>query len=1479
MNHERADSFGVRSGHHPSPSITSSISNARPQSMSPTQGGGSQRSSSIRPLSAFQPLESPDLYNGNAPSPGGPRPPSPQGSTTRSIRAPAPPLTFKSQDLRSALALQEAQQKKVYMEGYLLKRDDQGADGRPLHAADEKRRWTECFVQLSGTVLSLWSVEQMDTAAQEGREVPPAYINVTDSFVDFIGLLVEDPAQVPGSRGRYHHAFALNSAGNNRVIFCFRDPPPFEPDAIEHWLAPERRQTPEHRSVIGWLNLGHRHLQAWINAIRLASWEKVRLEEIYTGALIRARLGAVGGGPGAPTSDGHKDAALNSSDMAIKSPLVKGKMEGWVKARFMGSTEWKKCWMVLTDHRPDEAETKKKFWKLGSAGDRSSMMSMNSITNSQSGAASASSAELPPPPGSNGAPGIANFYDSKKAKKPFASLIYAAHAFAVYPSRPELVEGSSLFKIEGVFPMGSVLSATHRVRTTGWVMLMPELENPGSKGANAEMMKWVIAFMDAFKLYGRPETFIWDARNPVSAFFAYPIGPYKERLFLDRELAEFLEIVREDHLTSRAALHGIMAARMRGERTKILQPLPAPSRASETKQHQEGLTRKEDPSKDRSSGALRKEAPELPLLSGTLPPLDFGVREREVALLADTKDEHQEQKSVSSPKATDLGGRDGFRDNSTRQGPSDMKEDLMNGNRPLREERPGANPASRPFASQPSLARSQPDTVPQASSPASGLINPASLPLPKSETNSVRPGSERDIPSPLSPESRPLPQQTENAFQTKIVSPVSSSHTSVALPSATEPAPTTGVSPSSPKAVSQADVSPLPRIVESQKPRQVPVAGPSGRGAEQSIQLNSNAAYRTSEHYGSYDESALYYMSSISDQLPAPSSSVHPPAPDPTSPASKPKIPNTSAEEAASTALEKVADGGAPRQPLVDGADHLSRSAITSPTLQNARNVQMPQNGEDSIGDDALAAYSFLEQPPSPVVRNRKMSSSSRSERAVPDSSSFKQPALPASGNLVISPPSRGEKPPSASPSAASPFPSSFGQNRRAVERKTAAQLQAQAHQEALSKPGRPSGKKRFAKKASHAWGEESSEEEDEDEEEEDETDEAAARHDRGPSLASSNVSGNQVEPNGKASGRADYEEVRKSALAAGLPPPPASIYGEHAQFTDYGGGLSGASSPRSRSISPAQTGVNKSASSHPAIPASQRQSVFNSHLGAAHGDMSRDSTPPQTISGRPDRQTFLQLDPDEQPGAMTTVFTPHGLVQAGAQDKAERSAKAQEYEARQMGSHLVNVPNKPPPPQAGLLGAITAHERDRKAAGGYGATLTERERERVAAERRQREEDMLRQQQQQQMQHMAYYNPMMFQQQMMMGGMMGMPHMGMMGGMPPMGYAPSQMGGQMGFDPIMAQQHAMQAAQMAYMNAMSQAHESGSVLGHSSPAAPAMSTMGMTPMGGMSSIPSFNPHMSMMNYPAFMTPQFGAGSDFGGSPRQRPSSARNGSQ
>lgn len=119
--------------------------------------------------------------------------------------------------------------------------------------------------------------------------------------------------------------------------------------------------------------------------------------------------------------------------------------------------------------------------------------------------------------------------------------------------------------------------------------------------------------------------------------------------------------------------------------------------------------------------------------------------------------------------------------------------------------------------------------------------------------------------------------------------------------------------------------------------------------------------------------------------------------------------------------------------------------------------------------------------------------------------------------------------------------------------------------------------------------------------------------------------------------------------------------------------------------------------------PPASRQSIWNANFSAGHG-----------MPSDPRSSKFVELEAPQ--AKLIQAFAPHGLLQAGMQDKEDRSAKKQEELAREMGSSLVNVPSKPPPPSAGLLGAVAQHEKERRNAGGIGATLTDREREKRLA-------------------------------------------------------------------------------------------------------------------------------------------------------------------
>jgi CCR4-NOT transcriptional complex subunit CAF120 len=83
------------------------------------------------------------------------------------------------------------------------------------------------------------------------------------------------------------------------------------------------------------------------------------------------------------------------------------------------------------------------------------------------------------------------FYISPKPKdrrRPFLTLQDVTQAFAVYPERPELINKSTLMKIEGTIGDEEVAMAMRK--REGWILAMPELE-AGVPQAN-ETIRWLI---------------------------------------------------------------------------------------------------------------------------------------------------------------------------------------------------------------------------------------------------------------------------------------------------------------------------------------------------------------------------------------------------------------------------------------------------------------------------------------------------------------------------------------------------------------------------------------------------------------------------------------------------------------------------------------------------------------------------------------------------------------------------------------------------------------------------------------------------------------------------------------------------------------------------------------------------------------------------------------------------------------------------
>ncbi|KAL6702956.1 hypothetical protein ACN47E_000798 [Coniothyrium glycines] len=206
-----------------------------------------------------------------------------------------PPVMEVSQDtlpeLQRIFTFLNSHSNKLYQEGYFLKFHDTDARGRP--APD--RKWQEYFVQLVGTVLSLWDASELDRAGGDA-EVLPTFINLTDAAMHMV------PSMTLKDGKKLDNILSVSTAASNKYLFHFDS---------------------------------YHALTQWTAGIRLAMYEHTTLQEAYTGALIAG-----------------KGKTVNN----IRSILdrQRAKYEDWVRVRFGAGTPWRRCWCVVNP--PDEKE-------------------------------------------------------------------------------------------------------------------------------------------------------------------------------------------------------------------------------------------------------------------------------------------------------------------------------------------------------------------------------------------------------------------------------------------------------------------------------------------------------------------------------------------------------------------------------------------------------------------------------------------------------------------------------------------------------------------------------------------------------------------------------------------------------------------------------------------------------------------------------------------------------------------------------------------------------------------------------------------------------------------------------------------------------------------------------------------------------------------------------------------------------------------
>ena len=221
----------------------------------------------------------------------------------------------------------------------------------------------------------------------------------------------------------------------------------------------------------------HHSLIQWTSGIRLAMYEHSTLQEAYTGALIAG-----------------KGKTLNNIGVIMERARLP--VQEWVRVRFGAGVPWRRCWCVIDPPSEKDYQKAAKEQKKKSAYDRSHAPILK---------------------------GEIRFYDSKKEAekkkkhaRPIASISDAYSAYAIYPQAKELIDASSLLKIEGHITIHSDPPSS----TEGFVFIMPEV-HPAVSGFEM-LLRFLFPTWDTFGLYGRPGRLVASVLDPRSLMFAMP---------------------------------------------------------------------------------------------------------------------------------------------------------------------------------------------------------------------------------------------------------------------------------------------------------------------------------------------------------------------------------------------------------------------------------------------------------------------------------------------------------------------------------------------------------------------------------------------------------------------------------------------------------------------------------------------------------------------------------------------------------------------------------------------------------------------------------------------------------------------------------------------------------------------------------------------------------------------------------------------
>ena len=157
-------------------------------------------------------------------------------------------------------------------------------------------------------------------------------------------------------------------------------------------------------------------------------------------------------------------------------------MEGWAEVRVGGTTEWQRVWLVVSAMGGGSIDAGRPSPGTGPGTGTIKRNRMSTIFGKG------------PATNQSAGPTI-TLYTGEKAKdrkRVRYTLTNVTQAFAVYPERPEIIQSSTLFKIEATVQDEEIKQNEHERRPAqdGYLLVMPETDptRPGS----TEMLKWLV---------------------------------------------------------------------------------------------------------------------------------------------------------------------------------------------------------------------------------------------------------------------------------------------------------------------------------------------------------------------------------------------------------------------------------------------------------------------------------------------------------------------------------------------------------------------------------------------------------------------------------------------------------------------------------------------------------------------------------------------------------------------------------------------------------------------------------------------------------------------------------------------------------------------------------------------------------------------------------------------------------------------------